>query len=140
MMAVEQSGNVQGAATSTSIEKGWGGAAPNSTAIIIGRVIQGCGAAGILQGALVISTNTVPLQKRPLYISIVIIAFGLCVKIGSLLRGTFTELPMGFWMYVFILLWEDNRKEKGSQRLQKRSNWRRCHDNHSSILEVEHSR
>lgn len=80
-------------------------AAPSSTVFILGRAIQGCGAAGILQGALVIITRSVPLEKRPFYISIVISAFGLCVKIGPLLGGAFTQRANWrwcFWMYVTL--------------------------------------
>lgn len=80
-------------------------AAPSSRAFIAGRTVQGCGAAGILQGALVIITNTVPLEKRPFYLSVVISSFGLCVKIGPLLGGTFTEHASWrwcFWMFVSL--------------------------------------
>ncbi|XTI91378.1 major facilitator superfamily domain-containing protein [Cenococcum geophilum] len=88
-------------------------AAPTSTAFIVGRAIQGCGAAGILQGALVIITRTVSLEKRPFYISIVISAFGLCVKIGPLIGGAFTQNVTWRWCFwinvpigavVFVLL------------------------------------
>ncbi|KAF2746810.1 MFS general substrate transporter [Sporormia fimetaria CBS 119925] len=74
-------------------------AAPSSKIFIIGRAVQGIGAAGILQGALVIITRTVPLQKRPFYISVVISAFGLCVKIGPLLGGTFTDHVSWRWCF-----------------------------------------
>ena len=41
------------------------GAAPNSTAFILGRAIAGIGAAGDFSGGLIIIANSVPLAKRP---------------------------------------------------------------------------
>ena len=41
------------------------GAAPNSTALIIGRAVAGLGSAGIFSGAILIVSNTVPLRQRP---------------------------------------------------------------------------
>ena len=43
------------------------GAAPTSTALIIGRAVAGIGSAGVFSGALVIIAYTVPLVKRPIY-------------------------------------------------------------------------
>ncbi|KAF2692141.1 MFS general substrate transporter [Lentithecium fluviatile CBS 122367] len=74
-------------------------AAPTSNVFIAGRAIQGCGAAGILQGALVIITRTVPLEKRPFYMSIVISAFGLYVKNGPLIGGAFTQNVTWRWCF-----------------------------------------
>jgi MFS family permease len=42
------------------------GAAPTSSALIIGRAIAGIGAAGVFQGAFVIVACSVPVLKRPL--------------------------------------------------------------------------
>lgn len=41
------------------------GAAPNSTALIIGRAVAGIGSAGIFSGALIIIAYSIPLEKRP---------------------------------------------------------------------------
>ncbi|KAJ7764904.1 major facilitator superfamily domain-containing protein [Mycena metata] len=46
------------------------GVAPNSTAPIVGRAIAGWGSAGLFPGALIIVANTVELEKRPVYLSI----------------------------------------------------------------------
>lgn len=46
-------------------------AAPNSIALIVGRAIAGAGYGGLYTGVLLIIVDTVPLQKRPLYMSIV---------------------------------------------------------------------
>ncbi|KAF2475927.1 MFS general substrate transporter [Lindgomyces ingoldianus] len=74
-------------------------AAPSSPVFIAGRAIAGCGAAGLLQGALVIITNTVPLQKRPLYLGVVISVFGICVGIGPVLGGTFSDHATWRWCF-----------------------------------------
>lgn len=42
------------------------GAAPNSTALIVGRAIAGIGSAGIFSGALIIIAYSIPLEKRPM--------------------------------------------------------------------------
>lgn len=47
------------------------GAAPSSTALIIGRSIAGLGGAGLFSGALIIINSTVPLRVRPIYLGIV---------------------------------------------------------------------
>ncbi|MCJ1399322.1 hypothetical protein MMC11_002524 [Xylographa trunciseda] len=67
------------------------GAAPNSTALIIGRAIAGLGSAGIFSGAIVIIVYAIPLQKRPVYIAFTGAIFGIASVIGPLLGGAFTE-------------------------------------------------
>ena len=42
-------------------------AAPSSTALIIGRAIAGLGNAGLLSGATLIITHSVPLKKRSMF-------------------------------------------------------------------------
>lgn len=84
---------------------------------IVGRAIQGCGAAGILQGALVIITKTVPLAQRPFYISIVISAFGLCVKIGPLLGGVFTEHASWRWCFWMLVSLEEDLGRNANVKL-----------------------
>ena len=43
------------------------GAAPSSSALIVGRAVAGIGSAGVFSGALIIIAYTVPLVKRPIY-------------------------------------------------------------------------
>jgi MFS family permease len=47
------------------------GVAPNSSALIAGRAIQGLGSAGILTGSFVICSHAVPLAKRPVLTAVV---------------------------------------------------------------------
>jgi predicted MFS family arabinose efflux permease len=68
---------------------------------IAGRAIAGAGAAGLLQGALVIITRTVSLQRRPLCISLVTSAFAVSVCIGPPIGGAFADnitWRWAFWM------------------------------------------
>lgn len=67
------------------------GAAPNSTAFIVGRAIAGAGSAGIFSGGFMILMPLVPLRKRPTYSAFFGMAFGVSSVLGPILGGLFTE-------------------------------------------------
>lgn len=67
------------------------GAAPTSNAFIVGRAISGFGAAGMMNGAIIIMVNIIPLAKRPVYQGIFGSVFGIASVAGPLLGGAFTQ-------------------------------------------------
>jgi MFS family permease len=72
------------------------GAAPNSTALIVGRAIAGLGSSGIFSGSLLILGHSVPLVKRPAYIGIIGGMYGIASIAGPLLGGAFTDTVVRF--------------------------------------------
>lgn len=68
-----------------------GGAAPDSTTFIVGRAVAGLGAACIFSGGMMIMFPMVPLRRRPTFISMFGMAFGIASVLGPVLGGTFTD-------------------------------------------------
>lgn len=60
------------------------GVAPTSTALIIGRAIAGLGSGGIFPGAVLIMSETVPLEKRALYNALITGMAGIAGVTGPL--------------------------------------------------------
>ena len=71
------------------------GAAPSSTAFIVGRAIAGLGAAGMMNGAIVIMFHIIPLAKRPVYQAGFGAVFGISSILGPLLGGALTQNASG---------------------------------------------
>ena len=67
------------------------GAAPTSTAFIIGRAIAGLGSAGIFSGGMMVLLPLVPLRKRPVFNSMFGMAFGISSVLGPIIGGTLTD-------------------------------------------------
>ncbi|GIK00865.1 hypothetical protein Aspvir_004894 [Aspergillus viridinutans] len=79
------------------------GAAPNSTAFIIGRALAGIGAAGILAGSVVCVVYAVPLEKRPRIQGLFGAVFGLASIVGPLVGGAFTSRVTWRWCFYINL-------------------------------------
>lgn len=78
--------------------------APNSNALIVGRVITGIGGTGIASGAFVLISLLVPLQSRPKYTGGLGAVFGISSIIGPVLGGYLTSITWRwcFWINVPI--------------------------------------
>lgn len=99
---------------------------PNSEALIVGRAIQGGGAAGILLGCYTIPNFIVHPSKVPLVVGVIGTVFSVASIIGPLLGGVLTEnvswrwcfyinLPIGAIPFFFtLILFKTPEHAKGS--------------------------
>lgn len=91
------------------------GAAPSSTALIVGRAIAGLGWAGIQNGGIAIVIPLIPLAKRPVFQGFFGAMMGVGQVVGPLIGGAFTtdvtwrwcfyiNLPVGGFAVLIMLL------------------------------------
>lgn len=79
------------------------GAAPTSTAFIVGRAVAGLGTAGILSGSFVIIGYILPLRKRPATYGLFGALWGLSSVAGPLVGGLFTDHVTWRWCFYINL-------------------------------------
>lgn len=73
--------------------------APNSTALVVARAIQGWGCAGTLSGSLLMITYVAEPRKRPLLIGLWMGVFMVSTILGPLIGGAFTSSVTWRWCF-----------------------------------------
>ncbi|OHW97502.1 MFS multidrug transporter [Colletotrichum incanum] len=79
------------------------GAAPSSIVLILGRVLAGIGSAGIMSGGLTIIAGSVPLEKRPALMGLVVGLLDSGSVFGPVLGGVITQFSNWRWTFYINL-------------------------------------
>ncbi|KAK1511245.1 efflux pump [Colletotrichum costaricense] len=79
------------------------GATPSSLILIMGRVIAGIGSAGMMSGGLTIIAGSVPLEKRPALMGLVIGLANSGSVCGPVLGGVLTDYANWRWTFYINL-------------------------------------
>lgn len=67
------------------------GSAPTSSVLILGRSIAGLGSAFVISGAMMIFQPLVPVRKRPVFVSVFGLSFGVASVTGPIFGGALTD-------------------------------------------------
>jgi MFS family permease len=73
--------------------------APKSIALIIGRAIAGCGAAGIFSGSVLILAASCPLEKRASYTGLLFMSLGISAITGPFIGGALADRASWRWCF-----------------------------------------
>ncbi|KAJ5639006.1 uncharacterized protein N7484_006868 [Penicillium longicatenatum] len=106
------------------------GVTPSSVGLICGRAIAGLGAAGLFSGSILIISQSVPLDKRPVYTGLVGAMFGIANVAGPLMGGAFTDnltwrwcfyinLPIGAVTFFFIVFFF-----RSTKAIKQKAGWK----------------
>ena len=79
------------------------GAAPSSTALIVGRAIAGLGAAGIGSGTYTIIAFSAGPKRRPMFTGIIGTSYGIAAVVGPLLGGALAGKVSWRWCFYINL-------------------------------------
>lgn len=74
-------------------------AAPDSSVVILGRVIAGVGGGGVMTGAFLILAASVRPRYRPAYMGVLGVTFGTASVVGPLMGGALTDGPGWRWCF-----------------------------------------
>ncbi|KAK1993966.1 major facilitator superfamily transporter [Colletotrichum falcatum] len=80
-----------------------GGFAPVSAVLVVGRVIQGVGMAGVFGGSFIFLAHVTPLRKRSLFAGLFGAAYGIASVIGPIIGGAITTRASWRWCFWFNL-------------------------------------
>lgn len=73
--------------------------APKSVALIVGRAIAGCGAAGIFSGSVLILAASCPLEKRASYTGLLFMSLGISAIAGPFIGGALADRVTWRWCF-----------------------------------------
>ncbi|KAI1170047.1 azole resistance protein 1 [Nemania sp. FL0916] len=77
--------------------------APSSNAFIVGRAFAGLGSAGINAGFIIILAASLPLERRPIFVSSYSGMYGVAAVVAPLLGGAFTTKLTWRWCFYINL-------------------------------------